>query len=268
MNTVTLDGTTVHYFDAGAGEPPLVLLHAFPLRAAMWEDQIAALSPTRRVIAPDLMGFGDSDAPDDVARYTMDGYADQVAGLLDRLGVGRAVVAGLSLGGYVALALVRRHRDRVAGLVLADTRAGVDTDEILERRGDQQRQVRAEGTGPVVETHLDVLLGETTHRDRPEVVERARKLMSGTPPAGVVGALEAMKRRPDSTELLAGIDVPTLVVVGEEDKPSPPAVAEAMHEAIPSSRFVVLPGAGHLTNLEVPDAFNEALGAFLEELGR
>ena len=267
MGTVTLDGTTIHYFDAGAGEPALLLLHAFPLQAAMWEDQIAAFSPGRRVIAPDLMGFGASDAPDDPERYTMDAYADDAAALLDHLGVGRAVVAGLSMGGYVALALLRRHPGRVAGLVLADTRAGSDTDEVVQRRVTQQAQVREQGTAELVEAQLGVLLGETTRREHPEVVERARGLMAPNPPAGVIGGLEAMKGRPDSTDLLAGIAVPTLVIVGEDDAPSPPAVAEGMHRAIPGSRLVVLPDVGHLTNLEAPEAFNEALGAILEEVG-
>ena len=265
MPTVTVEGTTMHYVDTGTGGPPVLLLHAFPFHSGMWESQVAAFAGSHRIVAPDLKGFGSSDAPDDVSAYSMAGYADDVAGLLATLELEQVAVVGLSMGGYVAFSLLRRHRPLVSALVLADTRADPDSDQVLERRTNQQRQVREEGTGPVIDTLLETLLSEDTREDRPEVVERARGLMDN-PAAGFVGALEAMKARPDASEELGAIDVPTLVVVGEEDKPSPPEVAEGMHERIPRSRLVTLPGAGHLTNLEVPDDFNRAVGDFLAEL--
>jgi 3-oxoadipate enol-lactonase len=266
MPTVTLEeGTRVHCLDAGSGAPPVVLLHAFPLHSGMWEPQVAALRDRFRVVAPDLPGFGASDGPDDPTAYSMERYADLTAALLDRLGVERGVVGGLSMGGYVALAFLRRHRARLAGLVLADTRADVDTPEIRERRTRQQRQVGEEGTAALVDSMLEVLLSEDTRKERPEVVETARRLMDN-PAAGVIGALDAMKRRADASGDLAGIDVPTLVVVGEHDGPSPPSVAEEMHARIPRSRLAVIPGAGHLSNLEAPAVFNQALLAFLDDL--
>ena len=265
MPTVTIGETTLHYLDTGSGDRAVLLLHAFPFHSGMWEPQVGALAGRARVIAPDLKGFGASDAPDDVGVYSMGRYADEVAALARSLELDQVVVAGLSMGGYVAFSLLRQHRPLVGALVLADTRADSDSDEVLERRTKQQRQVREEGTKPVVDALLQTLLAERTHENRPDVVEHARTLMDN-PPSGFVGALEAMKQRPDVTPELESIDVPTLVLVGEEDKPSPPEVAESMSERIRGSRLVVLPGAGHLSSLEVPDAFNEALLSFLDEL--
>ncbi len=265
MPQVTVAGTTLHYVDVGAGGPPVVLLHAFPFHAGMWEPQIEVLADRFRTIAPDLKGFGASDAPDDPSAYSMDSYADEVAGLLSVLELDRVALVGLSMGGYVAFSLLRRHRPLVGALALADTRADPDSQQVLERRTNQQRQVSEEGTGPVIEALLETLLTEDTRRRRPEVVDLVRRLMDN-PPSGFVGALEAMKARPDASSGLESVDVPTLVLVGDQDKPSPPDVARSMHERIRGSRLAVLEGAGHLSNLEVPDAFNQALLGFLEEL--
>lgn len=231
----------------------------------MWESQLDALSPRWRVVAPDLKGFGGSDSPDDPSAYSMEAYADEVAALLDELGLDRVALAGLSMGGYVAFAFLRRHRHRLAALVLADTRPEADAPEVLERRTNQQRQVADEGTEGVIEALLSGLLSEHTRTEKPDVVERARRLMDN-PSAGFVGALAAMKRRTDATAELEAIDVPTLVVVGEEDGVSPPSVAEAMCQRIPACRLATMLRAGHLSNLEAPEAFNEALLSFLADL--
>lgn len=264
-----VDGTRLHYADVGgnatATMPPVVLLHAFPLHSAMWAPQLACLSAAHRVIAPDLKGFGASDAPDDLAGYTMLGYADEVAGMLDGLGVERVVLGGLSMGGYVALAFLRQYPDRVAGLVLADTRAAADTADVFERRTDQQDQVAREGTTALIEVLLGGLLCDNTKSHRLELVEQVRRLMAN-PAAGFIGALEAMKHRPDATEELASIAVPTLVVVGEDDALSPPDVARRMQEAVPGAELAVLPRAGHLSSLEAPDEFNAAVTDFLERM--
>ncbi len=264
MPSMSVDGTSVHYVDIGTSGPPVLLLHAFPLHSGMWEPQLEALCDRWRLIAPDLKGFGASDAPDDVSAYSMAGYADEVAGVLAGLRLDRVVVVGLSMGGYVAFSLMSRHRDLVSALVLCDTRADPDSEEVLERRTKQQRQVREDGTAPVIDALLDTLLSEHTRQHRPEVVDQARRLMNN-PPAGFLGALEAMKTRPDASPQLPSIQVPTLVMVGEDDKPSPPEVARAMHERIAGSRLEVLPRAGHLSNLEVPGAFNQALAGFLDD---
>jgi 3-oxoadipate enol-lactonase len=248
--------------DVGRGLP-VVLLHAFPLNRSMWEPQIAALFGECRCIVPDIRGFGDSPSG---GPYTMDRYADDVAALLDALQIERAVVAGLSMGGYVALALWRRHRKLVRALVLADTRAGADSAETARKRGELIELANTAGVDAVVEKQLPGLVGKSTREKQPELVERLRSLMNRTSVAGLTGALEAMRDRPDSTPMLATIDVPTLVVVGDEDVVTPIEEARAMHAAIRGSRLEVIPGAGHLSNLERPAAFNAAMSDFVGSL--
>ncbi len=262
MPFADVGGTRLHYIDVGAGDVPVVLLHAFPLQAEMWAPQVACLSARTRVIAPDLKGFGRSDAPDDRSAYTMDTYAAEVAGLLDQLGVEQIVLGGLSMGGYVAFAFLRRNAAMVAGLVLADTRAAADTPEVLKRRTSQQDTVSGQGADAVVDALVDGLLSERTKSNRPELVAQVRRLMAN-PDAGYIGGLEAMKGRTDATSELAGIAVPTLALVGEHDVPSPPDVVRGWQERIPDSRLAVLPGAGHLSNLEASDEFNAAVDDFV-----
>jgi pimeloyl-ACP methyl ester carboxylesterase len=246
--------------------PAVVLLHAFPLNSGMWDEQIEALRDRWHVIAPDLTGFGEAGAPDDPSAYSVEAYADDVAAVLRDEGIERAVIGGLSMGGYIAFSFLRRHREMVTGLVLADTRAAADTQEVAERRVAQQRQVAYEGTAELIENSLENLLSDDTRKRRPDVVERARRLMAQNPPAGFIGALDAMRRRPDAVDELAGIDVPVLVIVGEADKTSPPRVAAEMAASVPQARLEVLAGAGHLSNLEAPEAFNAALVSFLDGL--
>jgi 3-oxoadipate enol-lactonase len=262
---VEVDGVRLHYADVGSGEPAVVLLHAFPLHAGMWAPQIEHLAARHRIIAPDLPGFGASDAPDSMYRYTMIGFADLVAGLLKHLRLDQVVLAGLSMGGYVAFAFLREHRDRVSALVLADTRAGADTHLVFDHRTDQQDQVARIGTTTLIEELLGGLLTERTRTERLDLVDHVRRLMANSA-AGYIGALEAMKHRPDATAELGAIAVPTLVVVGEDDRPAPPDVARDMHERIKGSELAVLAGAGHLSNLEAPDGFNAALAGFLGRL--
>ncbi len=262
MPFAEVDGVRLHYTDVGSGQPALVLLHAFPLHSGMWGPQVERLSAQRRVVAPDFLGFGGSDAPDSMYRYTMLGYADLLAALVDHLGLDRVALCGLSMGGYVAFAFLRQYPERVSALVLADTRAGADTTQVFERRTDQQDQVARIGTAALIEVLLEGLLSDTTRASRLELIEQVRRLMAN-PAAGYIGALEAMKHRADAADELAGISVPTLVIVGEDDALAPPDVARDMHERIPGSELVVLPRAGHLSNLEAADEFNAAVEDFL-----
>jgi 3-oxoadipate enol-lactonase len=258
MPFATVGDTRVRYLEGGSG-PPVVLLHAFPLTADMWQPQLDSLSDRWRVIAPDL-------APEQAPEPSMDAMADAVAALLRHLGVEQAVVSGLSMGGYVTFAFLRRHRSLARAVVLADTRAGEDTAEIRERRTVQQEQVRGGDVAAFRDAMLDSLLSEDTREHRPDVVARARAIMDQLAPGSIVAALEAMKRRPDSTPDLSGLDLPALVIVGEHDAPSPPDVAEQMAGRLPTARVAVVPGAGHLSNLEAPEVFTRELRAFLDEL--
>ncbi|MEA2460438.1 MAG: hypothetical protein QOH90_615 [Actinomycetota bacterium] len=265
MPNVTVNGTNLSYSDSGGEGTAVLLLPAFPLNSKMWEPQVSELGERYRMITPDLKGFGASDAPEDPSGYSMDSYADDLSGLLDELGLDRVAVVGLSMGGYVAFSMLRRNRKQVRALVFADTRAEADPPEGVAKRTGQQEQIRKDGTAGLIEALSGALLGATTKEKRPEVVERAKTLMDN-PAAGFIGALEAMKKRVDSTDDLARIDVPTLVIVGEEDGVTPPDAARRIHEHVGGSRLVTIPEAGHLSNLEAPEAFNAALGEFLDSL--
>lgn len=241
--------------------PALLLLHGFPLDRTIWKHQIATLAGWRR-IAPDLRGHGSSEAP--AKGYSMAAYANDLVRLLDKLHVTKAVVAGLSMGGYIAFELLRRHKDRVAGLILCDTRAEADSPETKRGREENITLVQTRGVEALAERMLPVLLGRTTQQTQPQLVREVREMIVRTPPAGIIGALGAMRDRPDSTALLASIAVPTLVVVGQEDELAPPPVARKMTDAIPGAVLTTIAGAGHLVPVEAPTAVSRVMAEFLE----
>jgi 3-oxoadipate enol-lactonase len=241
--------------------PALLLIHAFPMGLAMWDPQVAALADTHQVVRFDCRGFGGSPPGDGL--LTMERIADDAAGVLDRLGLPSAVVGGISMGGYAAFAMVRRHPERIRGLVLADTRAGSDSPEAKATRAAQAEKVRREGARTIADAVLPKLLGATSHRERPELVARVRRIIEANPARGITDALAGLAARADSTPTLREIRVPTLVVVGEEDAITPFAEAETLQRGIAGSRLAVIPRAGHLSSLENPDEFNRQLRAFL-----
>jgi len=265
MPSTSIGDIQLDYRDSGGDGLPVLLVHAFPLNAGMWDPQIASLGDRYRLIAPDLKGFGASSAPDDPGAYTMGSYSEELAGLLDHLGLESVVLVGLSLGGYIAFEFLRRFPGRVSALVLADSRAEADPPEGVAKRTKQQAMVRDEGTAGLIEALVGALSSEATRAGKPDVVARLKELMDN-PVAGFVGGLEAMKKRPDSTDDLAKIEVPTLIIVGEDDAVTPPDAARKMHEHIGGSRLVVIPEAGHLSNIETPEVFNGALADFLADL--
>lgn len=228
----------------------------------MWEGQLALADRGWRVIAPHFRGFdgGDGDPP----AQSVDDYAGDVVDLLDALHIHEAVVGGLSMGGYVAFALLRHAARYIQGLILADTKAPADTAEGVEGRTRMIALVGSKGPAGVAEEMIPKLLGETTRRTRPEVVDRVRALATSSSAEAIAGALRALMTRPDATPQLPTIHVPTLVVVGEEDAVTPRAAAEEMHRGIAGSELIVIPAAGHLSNLEQPAAFDAALVRFLD----
>lgn len=246
------------FVDSGGNGEPVVLLHAFPLDGRMWEEQARELARQKRVIVPDLPGFGQSaEAP----ASSLDQMADEVARLLDGLGIERVTLAGLSMGGYAALAFARRHKARLMRLGLCDTRSVPDTPEGKKTRDDNIALVEREGVGAVVERMLPALLSSAAPL---ETRERVRAIGSSQAPAGVKAALAAMRDRPDATPLLAELDIPALVLVGADDAISPPAEAQAIAARLPRGELEVIPGAGRLSNLEKPAAFTAALARLLE----
>lgn len=249
---------------SGAGTP-LVLLHAFPLDGRMWAPQVEALAGTYQVIVPDLRGFG-AARDQAVEEAGMDLLADDLLRLLDDRGLDRVVLGGLSLGGYVALAFLRRHADRVSGLVLLDTKASADGDQARADRLKMAERVLAEGNDFVPEVMLPKLLGQTSREHRPEVVEKVTALIREQTPEAIAGAQRGMAARAATTDVLATIKVPTLVVTGEEDAVTGPEIGRDLAAGIPGARFLLVEEAGHLVNLEQPEIVNEALLDFLAPL--
>jgi pimeloyl-ACP methyl ester carboxylesterase len=240
----------------------VVLLHAFPLDGRMWAPQVEALAGTYQLIVPDLRGFG-AAGEQAVEEAGMDLLADDVARLLDDRGLDRVVLGGLSMGGYVALAFVRRHADRLGGLLLLGAKAGADSEQARGDRLAMAERVLAEGADFLPEAMLPRLLGKTTLGERPELVERVTVLIREQDPRAVAGAQRGMAARPDASDVLETIAVPTLVVTGEEDAVIGPEVGRELAAAIPGARFLLVERAGHLCNLEQPDVVNEALLDFL-----
>ena len=261
--TARVRGIEMAYEDEGRGAP-VVLLHGFPLDRSMWREQARHLSGTWRVVTPDLRGQGGSALGDGPA--TMDKMAEDVVALLDTLNINRAVLGGLSMGGYVAFEFYRRFPERVRALVLADTRPQADTDEGRRTREETAQRVLKEGVAPLADMMLPKLLSAGTRERGAEVVALVRAMVLKAKPEGAAAALRGMALRRDQTDLLPSIDVPTLVVVGGEDSVTPPSDAEAMAAKIGGSRLAVIEGAGHLSNVERPEEFNRALGDFLSGL--
>ncbi|MPV38137.1 alpha/beta fold hydrolase [Georgenia subflava] len=252
------------------GEPgglPLVLLHAFPLDSRMW-DEVVALLPELDVITLDAPGFGGSPTPLAVAERlgrptepALETYAAAVVDSLRSTGVERAVVAGLSMGGYAALALAERHRSLLAGIGLLDTKASADDDAARANRLRVAEAAAGDAGSEAVAPMVDQVLGETTHAQRPELVERMRALLGEAPPVGIAWAQRAMAVRPDRTAALEDLDVPALVLRGAEDGMSPQSALNAMAEALSDVEVVVVPRSGHMSALEAPDQVADALRA-------
>ncbi|GIW88638.1 MAG: alpha/beta hydrolase [Isosphaeraceae bacterium] len=254
--------TTLITTDRGSG-PPIVLLHGFPLDRTLWEAQVEALASEYRVLAPDLRGHGETPpAGDD---YSMEAQAADVLDLLADRGIdGPFVLGGLSMGGYIALALASRVPDRITRLLLIATRAAADTPEAAANRLRLAAEVERSGDiTPVVDAFLPRVLGATSQAERPELVERTRRMMLRTSPAAVAGCLRGMVARPDRVALLPQLPMPTLVLAGAEDPIASPDEGQHMAAALPRGRLVVVPKAGHLLPIEQPEVTSRVIGEFL-----
>jgi len=256
MPQARVTDTVLHYRERGAG-PLALLVHGYPLDSTLWLDQLDALADLRRCVAPDLRGFGGSE-PTRLAALSMEQHADDLAELVGALGAEAAEVVGLSMGGYVALALVERHPRLVRSLALIDTRAGPDSDEARRGRDAAAARLLEQGRAALVDELQAVLLGP---RAPAQARARLRSMAEGTRYETWLAALEGMKQRPDRTAVLAGLCVPTAVVVGEDDGLTPPSEARAMAERAPGASLTIVPRAGHLTPIEAPEAVSAALRA-------
>ena len=260
---LTVNGVNLAVEVRGEG-PAVLLVHGYPLDRNLWQHQLGALTGFRR-IAPDLRGLGLSDAPD--LGYSMATYADDLAALLDALHADGVVLCGLSLGGYVALEFARRYRTRLRGLVLMSTRAEADTPEMRKAREAAMQVARERGAGAIAQQMLPDLFAPDAQDTMPQVVERIKGMMEAAPVKGIIGALSAMRDRPDSIATLGDLEgLPTLVVVGDQDRITGPAVARSMADGVPGALLSVIPGAGHLPPIEQPIATTRVLAEFLQSL--
>ena len=258
---IKVRGMPITYDDSGGKGIPLLLVHGFPLDRTLWSAQ-QSLSDVARVIAPDLRGFGGSTLP--AGNVSIDTYADDLAGLLDALDIQSAVIAGLSMGGYITLAFQRRHAHRVRALILADTRAGADSADGKKGRDTNITLAREQGVAAIAEKMFAKMLTPKTISERPAVAQATMQMMARQPVAGVIAALGAMRDRPDATPMLGEVKSPTLVVVGADDTLIPPSESEIMAKAIHGAQLKLIPGAAHLANLDAPEEFNRVVREFLK----
>lgn len=252
------------YEERGSG-PVLVLIHGFPFNSTMWIEQLKGLAKIRRACAVDLRGSGYSKL-DDTSGFSMDLFADDIAKTLDDIGADQVDVCGLSMGGYVAFAMWRRHRDRIRSLILADTKAGADSDEAKAGREKVAAMLREKGEEGLEQLANDLVPKLTAPGASEDVVAHLRRMILSTPPEVAAADALAMRDRPDSTPDLADIAVPTLWIQGEQDALMPPDAVRGDAAQIPGCRFETVPNGGHVSPMENPDAVNKLITAFLNEV--
>lgn len=250
--------------DNGSGTS-ICLIHGFPLNRSMWQPQVMALTAAGyRVITPDLRGFGESQTS--ATHCSMDLFADDLVFLLDHLGIERAVFGGMSMGGYVLLKLLERHSERVSAACFIVTRSGADDDAGKERRVQLSRDIMEHGSRVAADNFSKVLFADQTKLKQPNLVEKVYGWMLSNDPLGLAGGLIAMRDRKDCTELLSGFPMPCLVIGAENDKAIPAEQSRKLAAGLPGHRLCIIPAAGHMVNLEQPDAFNRCLLEFLDSL--
>ena len=244
---------------------PVVLIHAFPLSRSMWAGNINAVTSAGfRVILPDLRGFGENESFADI--NTMEDMAKDIGELTDKLKIEHAIIGGLSMGGYVTFAFYRLFPEKFAAILLFDTTAAADTEEKRQNRFDIIEKIESNGSQALAESFLPNLTGDLTKADNPELVRDLKQRINAANPKAAVAALRGMAERPDSTSLLAEIDIPACLIFGEDDKITSIEGAAKMKEAIRGSELTVIKNSGHLSNMEQPDQFNSVLVDFIKRV--
>jgi 3-oxoadipate enol-lactonase len=260
-----INGRNIDYNIYGkASGLPVVFIHGFPFSQEMWRLQVAKFSGDCRVIAYDVRGHGESEVGD--GQYTIEFFVDDLIGLLDHVQIEKAVVVGLSMGGYIALRAIERNPERLRGLVLCDTRSEADTNEGKIRRAANIQSVRTDGVKKYAEGFVRAVFAPQTFERNPEAVKFIRQIIEKTSPIAIAGTLLALASRTDTTESLPKINVPTLILVGEHDALTPVSAAKSMNEKIRQSELHVISNAAHLSSLENPEEFNKYLSGFLRRL--
>jgi pimeloyl-ACP methyl ester carboxylesterase len=254
----------LRYTEKGDGLP-VILIHGFPLCRQMWAPQMTALANAGyRAISPDLPGFGGS--PPLAGPASMSSYADAIVALLDELGIDQAVVGGMSMGGYVLLDLVERYSQRLLGAMFLVTRAAADDAAGKQKRTLMVEQVEGGNVLTIPETFVPVLFAEETARRNPRLISEVRQWVESAPSSGLIGGLLAMREREDAVDKLSAFALPSLVVGAAQDLAVPPEHSQVLAQGLPNAKLTIIPGAGHMANLEQPELFNAALLDFLSPL--
>jgi len=259
MPEVNINGQTISYTERGRGLP-LVLVHGFPLDNRIWESQVANLSDKYRVIAPDLPGFGKSQPP---RPFTLESLADSLHAFLTQTKAIPCALAGLSMGGYMSFAYERKYPIDLKALILVDTKAEADTPDGKAGRNKMIETVRSSGSPAIAAAMLPKMLSPQTLQSRPQLVQQVKTIMEACPAQTIEYALAAMRDRNDYRDCCPSVALPTLILVGDADAITPPAVAESMQKSIPHSKLIIIKGAGHLSPMEQPEQVNQAIRQFL-----
>jgi len=263
----TINGASLFYLDQGHREGlPVVFLHGFPFSHAMWKDQVEVTGTFCRVITYDMRGLGESGVGD--GQYTIEGHVDDLIGLLDHLGLGKAAIVGLSMGGYIALRALERNPERFVAAVLCDSRSEADTNDTKIKRALGVKSVKEQGSRQFAETFVKGVFAEESFLRNPGAIRFIQDIIGKTSPLSIAGTLLALASRTDTTDSLSRIAIPTLILVGEHDVTTPPSASRAMHEKIRQSELFIIPDAAHMSNLENPPAFNEKLVGFLQRIAQ
>ncbi len=259
-----INGLKINYYDSGVRneKPPIIFIHGFPFSSEMWAPQVERLKESYRVLTYDIRGHGKSDAGD--GQYTLEFFVDDLMALLDSIGVPRATLCGLSMGGYIALRAVERNPERVYSLILCDTGPQADTNEVKLRRAASIRLVKTKGVDQYAESFVKAVFTTESFKSRQNEVEMIKRVIRSNSEIGICGTLLALAGRTDTTEALQFITVPTLILVGDSDKITPPKLSQIMDSKIKNSQFHIIPNAAHLSNLENPMEFNRFLFDFLK----
>lgn len=260
---INLNGVAINYVERGSPQGvPVVFIHGFPFSHEMWEPQMRALPNTYRAIAYDIRGHGQSDVAD--GQYTIEFFVDDLIAILNHLVIEKAIICGLSMGGYIALRAFERHPERISGLVLCDTKCEADTNDGKVRRSATLKSVKKDGVPQFADGFVRSIFAPKTFESNPDAIEKIRTIINSNPPLGVAGTVLALACRTDTSAVLPTISVPTLILCGEVDALTPPKDSEFMHKQIKGSTLHLISSAGHMSNLENPVEFNERLTAFLK----
>lgn len=264
---IQINNHSLHYIEQGRGDGrPVVFIHGFPFNCRMWQPQLAALPKQIHAIAYDVRGHGRSAVGDGL--YSLEFFVDDLMALLDHLEFEQVVLCGLSMGGYIALRALERHRERFGAVVLCDTRSEADNDQARVNRAAAIRALADDGVAAFADNFVKLVFAPDTFQTNPDAIALIREMILATDPRAIGGTLLALAARTDTTPALPRLDLPALLLVGEHDRLTPPAAAQALAEGLPQAELYIIPRAGHMSNLENPGYFNERLLSFLEQVAQ